>query len=207
MLRLYAPLAPQPPRRIMRATLFWRICGALGLALTAPPHSRKAARPTEQLGKYPGALRQEAEQQRAREREQQQQQSGAGRPALRRRPAPAAVARGRGRGAGRGGTPAVAQRPPLASSRTRFSSLESLGPGKRGNTAGVPPELARLVPNVGGITGALCDSMLGRGTIEFRRAAVRHRRDGRDRASTAPSTAAAARASSCSRKAARTSRT
>ena len=60
----------------MRARSFCRIVGAWGLGLAALAASAQGRPPTtEQLGKDPGALRQEAERQRAQERAQQQRSS------------------------------------------------------------------------------------------------------------------------------------
>ncbi|HWH81557.1 MAG TPA: surface-adhesin E family protein [Burkholderiaceae bacterium] len=67
------------------------------------------------------------------------------------------------------------QRPPLAADKNpllgRWNSLGSAG-AKR-SAPGVSPEMAQLVNGLlGGITGGMCDSMLGRGLIEFRPNAV-----------------------------------
>ena len=60
----------------MRPRLFCRIGIACALELLVLAASAQSRPPTtEQLGKDPGALRQEAEQQRAQERAQQQQRS------------------------------------------------------------------------------------------------------------------------------------
>jgi hypothetical protein len=77
------------------------------------------------------------------------------------------------------------QRPPLAPEKNPLlGRWESLGSGQRkGGAPGLSPEMANLANAlIGGITGGLCDSMLGRGTIEFRPAgvvAIGH--DGRER--------------------------
>ncbi|HZT55915.1 MAG TPA: surface-adhesin E family protein [Burkholderiaceae bacterium] len=67
------------------------------------------------------------------------------------------------------------QRPPLAADKNpllgRWNSLGSAG-AKR-SAPGVSPEMAQLVNSMlGGITGGMCDSMLGRGLVEFRPNAV-----------------------------------
>ena len=67
------------------------------------------------------------------------------------------------------------QRPPLAPEKNPLlGRWESLGAGQRkGGAPGVSPEMAQLANAlIGGITGGLCDSMLGRGTIEFRPAGL-----------------------------------
>ena len=77
------------------------------------------------------------------------------------------------------------QRPPLAPERNPLlGRWESLGSGQRkGGAAGLSPEMANLANAlIGGLTGGLCDSMLGRGTIEFRPAGLLAiGRDGRER--------------------------
>ena len=76
------------------------------------------------------------------------------------------------------------QRPPLAPEKNPLlGRWESLGSGQRkGGAPGLSPEMAKLANAlIGGITGGLCDSMLGRGTIEFRPAGlVAIGRDGRE---------------------------
>lgn len=77
------------------------------------------------------------------------------------------------------------QRPPLAADKNpllgRWNSLGSAG-AKR-SAPGVSPEMAQLVNGLlGGITGGMCDSMLGRGLVEFRpNAVVAIGADGRER--------------------------
>ena len=141
------------------------------------PQSAQGRPPTtEQLGRDPGALRQEAEQQRAQERDQQQRSDSQQRDQQwndtvnqQRSRAAADVAQGQ----------AVLrtwqQRPALAPEHNpllgRWQSLGSGAP--RGAAPGVSPEMAKLAAALlGGITGGLCDSMLGRGTVEFRPAMV-----------------------------------
>ena len=109
------------------------------------------------------------------------------------------------------------QRPPLAPEKNPLlGRWESLGSGQRKAAPGVSPEMANLANALlGGITGGMCDSMLGRGTIEFRPTGLLAiGRDGSERpmyraecgggreGCTAPNTAAAARAWSCCRRAA-----
>lgn len=152
----------------MKARLFCRIIGAFGLATAALAASAQARPPTtEQLGKDPGALRQEAEQQRA------QQQQGGQRQAdqqwndtLRQQQSRAAGDAAQGAAVRR----TWQQRPPLAPDHNPLlGRWESLGSGQRPTAAGVPPEIAKMAAEMlGGITGGMCDSMLGRGTIEFR---------------------------------------
>jgi len=146
------------------------------------------ARPptTEQLGRDPGALRQEAEQQRAQERAQQQQSSQQQadqnwNDTLRQNQSRAAAASAQGEAVRR----TWQQRPPLAPDHNpllgRWQSLGSAS-GQRPTAAGLPPELARMASElIGGMTSGLCDSMLGRGTIEFRPTGpVAIRSDGRE---------------------------
>ena len=77
------------------------------------------------------------------------------------------------------------QRPPLAADKNpllgRWNSLGSAG-AKR-SAAGISPEMAQLANALlGGITGGMCDSMLGRGLVEFRpNAVVAIGGDGRER--------------------------
>jgi len=78
-----------------------------------------------------------------------------------------------------------AQRPPLAPEQNPLlGRWQSHGAGARGNTPGLPPELAKMAAElIGGITSGMCDSMVGRGTIEFRPAGVfAIGADGRERA-------------------------
>jgi hypothetical protein len=160
----------------MKASLFCRIFGVVGLALAALAASAQGRPPTtEQLGKDPGALRQEAEQQRSQERDSQQRSDQQQRDqqwnenaSQQRSRAAADTAQGQ----------AVLhtwqQRPPLAPEHNPLlGRWRSLGAGKRAAAPGIPPEMANLAAALlGGITGGLCDSMLGRGTVEFRPAGV-----------------------------------
>ena len=146
----------------------------VALVVAVPVISAQAqSRPptTEQLGRDPGALRQEAEQQRAQERAQQQrdgqqQADQQWNDTLRQNRSRAAADAAQGDAVLR----SWQQRPPLASDRNPLlGRWESLGPGQRPAAAGLPPEIARMAAElVGGMTIGLCDSMLGRGTIEFR---------------------------------------
>jgi len=171
----------------MKAAPFARTIGVAGLALAALAVSAQSRPPTtEQLGKDPGALRQEAERQRAQERAQQQQGSQQQadqqwNDTLRQQQSRAANDAAQGEAVRR----SWAQRPPLAPEQNPLlGRWESLGPGQRGNAAGLPPELAKMAAElIGGVTSGLCDSMLGRGPVEFRPAGVfAIGRDGRERA-------------------------
>ncbi len=171
----------------MKARLFCRICGASSLVLAALTASAQSRPPTtEQLGKDPGALRQEAEQQRAQERAQQQQgnQQQADQQwndTLRQQQGRAAADAAQGQAVLR----TWQQRPALAPEHNPLlGRWQSLGAGKRAAAPGVSPEMANLAAALlGGITGGMCDSMLGRGTIEFRPTAlVAIGSDGRERA-------------------------
>jgi hypothetical protein len=172
----------------MKAPSYFRIIGALGLSLAAFAAGAQSRPPTtEQLGKDPGALRQEAERQSAQERAQQQQSSQQQadqqwNDTVRRNQSLAAADAAQGEAVRR----TWAQRPPLAPEQNPLlGRWQSLGAGQRGgNAAGLPPELAKMAAElIGGITSGMCDSMLGRGTIEFRPAGVfAIGADGRERA-------------------------
>ena len=157
----------------MRARSFCRIVGAWGLGLAALAASAQGRPPTtEQLGKDPGALRQEAERQRAQERAQQQQSSQQQADqlyddTLRQQQSRAAGDMAQAEAIRR----TWQERPPLAPEKNPLlGRWESLGSGQRkGGAPGVSPEMASLANAlIGGVTSGLCDSMLGRGTIEFR---------------------------------------
>jgi hypothetical protein len=156
--------------------LFCRIVAACGLGAAALAASSQSRPPTtEQLGRDPGALRQEAEQQRSQERAQQQQSSQQQadqqwNDTVRQQQGRAAADTAQGQAVLR----TWQQRPPLAPERNPLlGRWESLGVGKRAAAPGVSPEMANLAAALlGGITGGLCDSMLGRGTVEFRPAGV-----------------------------------
>jgi hypothetical protein len=170
----------------MNAGPLCRIVTALGFAFAATAASAQARPPTtEQLGKDPGALRQEAEQQRSREIQQQQQNSQQQadqqwNDTVRQQQSRAAADTAQGQAVLR----SWQQRPALAPERNPLlGRWESLGVGQRAAAPGVSPEMAKLAASLlGGITGGLCDSMLGRGSIEFRPAGlVAIGRDGRER--------------------------
>ena len=165
---------------------FFRIVGAGVLALGVPLASAQSRPPTtEQLGKDPGALRQEAEQQRSREMQQQQQNSQQQadqqwNDTLRQQQSRANADMAQAEAVRR----TWQQRPPLAAEKNPLlGRWESLGSGQRkGGAPGLSPEMANLANAlIGGMTSGLCDSMLGRGTIEFRPAGlVAIGRDGRE---------------------------
>jgi hypothetical protein len=126
---------------------------------------------TEQLGKDPGAIRQEAEQQQSRQLQQQQnagqqQRDQAYDDVLRQQNARAGADAAQGRAV----LHSWQRRPALAPGQNALlGRWESQGSKPRAGAAGVPPEMAQVVAALmGGITGGLCDSMLGRGTVEFR---------------------------------------
>lgn len=140
-------------------------------ALVTSAWSQSRPPTTEQTGKDPGAIRQESEQQQSRQYQQQQNAGQQQRDqqyddALRQQNARAGADAAQGR--------AVLQswqrRPALAPRQNALlGRWESRGSGQRAGPAGVPPEMAQAVAALmGGITGGLCDSMLGRGTVEFR---------------------------------------
>ncbi|MGZ3257420.1 MAG: hypothetical protein ACXU68_11690, partial [Croceibacterium sp.] len=141
---------------------------------------------TEQLGRDPGALRQEAEQQRAQQlrdqqRQSQQQADQQYNDTLRQQQSRAAGDMAQAEAVRR----TWQQRPPLAPEKNPLlGRWKSLGTGQRkGGAPGISPEMAQLANAlIGGLTGGLCDSMLGRGTIEFRPAGlVAIGGDGRER--------------------------
>jgi len=150
-----------------------RIVGASLLVLaghTAVAQSRPPT--TEQIGKDPGALRQQAEQQNAQQqgdqqRQTQQQADQQYDETLRQQQSRAAGDMAQAEAVRR----TWQQRPPLAPEKNPLlGRWESLGSGQRkGSAPGVSPEMAQLANQlIGCLTGGLCDSMLGRGTIEFR---------------------------------------
>ena len=170
----------------MKTSLLFKIVATfvLGMAtLGAPAQNRPPT--TEQLGKDPGARRQESEQQQARERAQQQrgdqQQSDQDwNDTLSQQRSRDAANTAQGKAVLR----SWQQRPSLAPANNRLlGRWESLGAGAQRRAAGVPPEIAKLAGQIlGGITGGMCDSMLGRGPIEFRPSGVvAIGRDGRER--------------------------
>ena len=170
----------------MNAKSLCRIVGACGLGLAALGAAAQGRPPTtEQLGRDPGALRQEAEQQRAQQQRDQQQQSQqqADRQwndTVRQQQSRANADMARSAATRR----SLEQRPALASDRNPLlGRWESQGPGQRAAAPGLPPELAKMAAElVGGMTAGLCDSMVGRGTIEFRPEGVFGiGRDGRER--------------------------
>ena len=154
----------------MNVSSLSRIVGAslLGLAMqTAVAQGRPPT--TEQLGRDPGALRQEAEQQRAQQQRDQQRQSQQQadqhyNDTLRQQQSRAAGDMAQAEAVRR----TWQQRPPLAPERNPLlGRWESLGSGQRkGGAPGLSPEMAQLANAlIGSVTGGLCDSMLGRGTI------------------------------------------
>lgn len=167
-----------PLRRIVCVSL-------LGLAVQAAVAQSRPPT-TEQLGRDPGALRQEAEQQRAQQqrdqqRQTQQQADQQYNDALRQQQSRAAGDMAQAEAVRR----TWQQRPPLAPDKNPLlGRWESLGAGQRtGGAPGLSPEMAQLANMmIGGLTAGLCDSMLGRGTIEFRPAGlVSIGADGRER--------------------------
>lgn len=169
----------------MKASPLCRIVGASSLALAALGASGQARPPTtEQLGKDPGALRQEAEQQRAQQQRDQQQQSQQQadqqwNDTVRNQQSRANADMANAESVRR----TWQQRPALAPEKNPLlGRWESLGAGQKKAAPGVSPEMANLANAlIGGITGGMCDSMLGRGSVEFRPAGVvAIGRDGRE---------------------------
>ena len=170
----------------MSARVCYGIALGFGLGMSALGACAQGRPPTtEQLGKDPGALRQEAEQQRARDQAQQQQagQQQADQQwndTVRQQQSRANADIAQGQAVRR----TWQQRPPLAPERNPLlGRWESLPPGPRPGAAGLSPEMAKMASElIGGMTAGLCDTMLGRGTIEFRAGGpVAVGRDGRER--------------------------
>jgi hypothetical protein len=149
-----------------------RVFSAAALVAVACVAAAQSRPPTaDQVGKDPGALRQEAEQKRALEQAQQQQRSQQEadqqwNETLRQQQSRASSDMAQGEAVRR----SWQQRPPLAPAENPLlGRWESLGAGQRQGAPGVSPEMAQLANALlGGITGGLCDTMLGRGTVEFR---------------------------------------
>lgn len=168
---------------------FVRMAAALALALGALAAAAQGGPPRpDQIGKDANAIRQENEQQQARERERDRQEQASRQQAeqqwndsLRQSQSRAAADAAQGQAVLR----SWQQRPALAPDRNPLlGRWESLGSGgQRTSAPGLPAEWANLANQlVGGLTAELCDSMLGRGTIEFRPAGlVAIGRDGRER--------------------------
>jgi len=171
----------------MYVTPVVRIAAGSMLALAAFAAAAQSRPPTtEQLGKDPGALRQEAEQQRSRDMQQQQQQSQQQadqqwNDTVRQQQSRANADMAQAAAVRR----TWEQRPPLAPDHNPLlGRWNSLGAGQRqGNAAGLSPEMAQLANAlIGSVTAGMCDSMLGRGTIEFRPGGVfAIGRDGQER--------------------------
>ncbi|HEU5297525.1 MAG TPA: hypothetical protein VFU71_22290 [Burkholderiaceae bacterium] len=162
----------------MNVSHLCRIVGAPLLGLAVQAAVAQGGPPTaEQVGKDPNALRQEAEQRRAQQQQRDQQRQSQQQAdqqyddALRQQQSRAAGDIAQAEAVRR----TWQQRPPLAPEKNPLlGRWESLGTGQRkGGAPGLSPEMAQLAnAMIGGLTGGLCDSMLGRGTIEFRPAGL-----------------------------------
>ena len=169
----------------MEATLVARIAAGSALALAALVALAQGRPPTtEQLGKDPGALRQEAEQQRAFEQSQQQQRSQQAadqqwNDTLRQQQSRDNANMAQARAVRQ----SWEQRPALAPDRNPLLGRWDTHPPGQRSAAGVSPEMAQLANAlIGSVTAGMCDSMLGRGTIEFRPGGVfAIGRDGQER--------------------------
>jgi hypothetical protein len=160
--------------------------GAL-LALTAfAAAAQNGPLTTENIGRDPGAIRQDAERQRSSDMQQQQQRSQDQanqqyNDIVRQNQSRAAADLAQHQAERR----SWQQRPPLAADHNPLlGRWESLGAGQRRGTApGLSPEMAQLTNAlIGNVTSGVCDQMLGRGTIEFRpNGVVAIGRDGRER--------------------------
>lgn len=174
----------------MSATVFRSLLASGVLVwsgLSVTPCALAQSRPptTEELGKDPGALRQleeqrNAQQLRQQQGQQQQQQDQLYNDALRQQQARQQGDIAQGQAVLR----TWQQRPPLAADHNPLlGRWTSQGSGGRGRSAGNGNDMAALANAlVGGITAGLCDSMLGRGLVEFRpTGVVAIGRDGRER--------------------------
>jgi hypothetical protein len=152
--------------------------------LSGAPCALAQGRPptTEELGRDPGALRQLEEQKRASELREQQGRQQQQQDQLYEDAARQQQARQQGDVAqGQAVLRSWQKRPPLAPEHNpllgRWNSLGSGGRAAAGNDI---TALANAL--LGGITAGLCDSMLGRGLVEFRpTGVVAIGRDGRER--------------------------
>jgi hypothetical protein len=170
----------------MNVSPLCRIVGAslLGLAVQAAVAQSRPPT-TEQLGRDPGALRQEAERQRAQQqsdqqRQGQQQADQQWNDTVRQQQSRANADIAQGQAVRR----TWQQRPPLAPERNPLlGRWTPTPPAQRPAAAGLSPEMAKMASElIGGMTSGLCDSMLGQGTIEFRAGGpVALGRDGRER--------------------------
>ena len=169
----------------MHAMPVVRIAAGSMLALTAfAAAAQNGPLTTEHIGKDPSAIRQEAEQQRSHEMQQQQQRSQDQanqqyNDIVRQNQSRAAADAAQGEAVRR----SWAQKPPLAPDHNPLlGRWQSHPPGQR-NAAGLSPEMAQLANAlIGNITSGICDSMLGRGTVEFRpNGVVAIGADGRER--------------------------
>ena len=166
-----------PLCRMVGASLFGLAVQA-AVAQSRPPT-------TEQLGRDPGALRQEAERQRAQQQSDQQRQSQQQadqqwNDTVRQQQSRANADIAQGQAVRR----TWQQRPPLAPERNPLlGRWTPTPPAQRPAAAGLSPEMAKMASElIGGMTSGLCDSMLGQGTIEFRAGGpVALGRDGRER--------------------------
>lgn len=146
-------------------------CALIGAALLAPAWAQQPMTPYERSMQQQQLY--DLQQQNARQQQQLQQQS---QDQLYNDAARQQQARQQGDIAqGQAVLRSWQQRPPLAADKNpllgRWNSLGSAG-AKR-SAPGVSPEMAQLANAlIGGITGGLCDSMLGRGLVEFRPNAV-----------------------------------
>jgi len=163
-----------------------RIATGSMLALVALGAAAQGRPPTtEQLGRDPGALRQEAEQQRSRDMQQQQQQSQQQadqqwNDTVRQQQSRANADMAQARAVRQ----SWEQRPALAPDHNALLGRWDTHPPGQRSAAGVSPEMAQLANALlGGITGGICESMLGKGTVEFRpQGVVAIGRDGREHA-------------------------
>ncbi len=140
----------------------------LFIAPGAPAQSRPPT--TEEIGLDPGARRQleeqrNAQQQRQQQAAQQQQQDQLYQDAQRQQQARQQADAAQGRAV----LQTWQQRPPLAPERNpllgRWNSQGNSGANRAGGGGDINALASALI---GGLTGGMCDSMLGRGLIEFR---------------------------------------
>ena len=174
----------------MHATLVvTRIAAGAALALAAlAVVAQNGPLTTEQIGKDPSAIRQDAERQQAQDRAQQQQQQRSQQAADQQWNDTTQRIQQQRAASDQAQHEAVRrmwqQRPPLAPEHNPLlGRWESLGAGQRKAAAGLPPEMAQLANAIiGNVVSGVCDSMFGRGTVEFRpQGAVAIGRDGHER--------------------------
>ena len=155
----------------MTATLRIAGCALIGAAALVPAWGQQPMTPYERSMQQQQLYDRQQQNARQEQQLQQQQRDQQWNDTLRQQQAQQGAATAQGQAVLR----SWQQRPPLASDKNpllgRWNSLGSAG-AKR-SAPSVSPEMAELANALlGGITGGMCDSMLGRGLVEFRPNAV-----------------------------------